>query len=211
MMAPLPMLAAVVLATLPFPMRVPRWSLLLRASDGSPLPLLKLWHAIAIGFAANNILPLRLGEVIRMGAISRIAPVSFPSAFASVAVERIFDALTAMGLLAAALVVVDLPPGNPLADKVWLVGAAALLALAAAVGVASRPTLANRPIMTILPEGTLRQSILGIVDRLVHGIAALGDWRRAVPLVGLITPDSNLSVVVLPAPFGPRKATNSPD
>ena len=31
-----------------------------------------------------------------------------------------------------------------------------------------------------------------------------------MPEVGLITPDSSLRVVVLPAPLGPRKATNSP-
>ncbi len=183
-MKPLPMLAAVILATLPFPLRVPRWSLLLRSTDGSSIPPGKLWHAIAIGFAANNILPLRLGEVIRMGAISRIAPVPFASAFASVAVERIFDALTAMGLLAGALLVIDLPAGNPLAEKVWLVGIAALLALGAAVVVALRPTIATRPITAILPEGTLRSGILGIIERLVEGLAALGDWRRALPLVG---------------------------
>ena len=32
----------------------------------------------------------------------------------------------------------------------------------------------------------------------------------AVPPVGLITPERSLSVVVLPAPLGPRNATNSP-
>ncbi len=180
----LPMTAAVILATLPFPLRVPRWSLLLRSADGSPISPVKLWHAIAIGFAANNILPLRLGEVMRMGAISRIAPVPFASAFASVAVERIFDALTAMGLLAAALLMVDLPTGNPLADKMWLVGAAALLALGAAVAVALRPAIATGPIAAILPDGSLRKGVLSIVDRLVDGLAALGDWRRAVPLLG---------------------------
>ena len=33
---------------------------------------------------------------------------------------------------------------------------------------------------------------------------------RAVPDVGVMTPDSSLSVVVFPAPLGPKKATNSP-
>lgn len=183
-MRPLPMAAAVVLSTLPFVLRVPRWSLLLRRPDGAPIPNVRLWHAIAMGFAANNVLPLRLGEVVRMGAISRLAPVPFPSAFASVAVERIMDALTAVALLAVALMTVQLPPGSGFADKAWLAGVAALVALGMAVAVAVRPSLASRPIMALLPEGTLRTGILRIVDRLVEGIAALGDWRRALPLIG---------------------------
>ena len=31
-----------------------------------------------------------------------------------------------------------------------------------------------------------------------------------MPAVGVITPESSFKVVVLPAPFGPKKATNSP-
>ena len=66
------MLLAVVLATLPFPLRVPRWRLLLRQDDGGPVG----WPAdvarVAIGFAANNVLPLRAGEVVRMMAVSRL-------------------------------------------------------------------------------------------------------------------------------------------
>ena len=31
-----------------------------------------------------------------------------------------------------------------------------------------------------------------------------------MPAVGVMTPDSSFSVVVFPAPLGPRKATNSP-
>ena len=59
------MLLAIVVATLPFPLRIPRWRILLRHDDGRPVGVLPLWHAIAMGFAANNLLPFRAGEVVR--------------------------------------------------------------------------------------------------------------------------------------------------
>ncbi|HRP08882.1 MAG TPA: lysylphosphatidylglycerol synthase transmembrane domain-containing protein [Gemmatimonadales bacterium] len=182
-MRPLPMVAAVILATLPFALRVPRWSLLLRHSDGSPIPEAKLWHAIAIGFAANNVLPFRLGEVLRMGAISRLAPVPFPSALASVAVERVLDALVAVGLLASALLLIDLPPGSSIAAQARIVGVLALAALAVAIAVARWPWLATGPIEAILRPSRFRNALVSVVARLAAGIGALSDPRRALAVL----------------------------
>ncbi len=179
-----PMLLAVVVATLPFPLRVPRWSLLLGRPDGSRIPSGPLWHAIAIGFAANNILPFRIGEVMRMAAISRLAPVPFPAAFASVAVERVIDALVAVGLLAIALLLVDLPVDGGIASSATTFGALALIALATAMIVARWPRLATAPIERLLPDSRPRKALLAIVERLAHGIAALADPRRAIPVLG---------------------------
>ena len=47
-------------------------------------------------------------------------------------------------------------------------------------------------------------------DRRFPASRARGPSRGRCPRVGVITPESSLSVVVLPAPLGPRKATNSP-
>ena len=104
-----PMLLAVVVATLPFLLRVPRWQALLRREDDSRIDALPMWHSIAMGFAANNTLPFRLGEILRVGAIARLAPVAFPSALSSLVVERVIDALTVVALFAGALLVVEIP------------------------------------------------------------------------------------------------------
>ena len=47
------LLAAVVVATSLFPLRLIRWRLLLRREGGAPYPWLPLWHAVAMGFAAS--------------------------------------------------------------------------------------------------------------------------------------------------------------
>lgn len=179
-----PMVAAVVVATLPFYLRVPRWAILLRHEDGSEIRRSSLWHAVAIGFAANNVLPFRLGEVIRMGAITRLAPVPFPSALASVAVERVIDALVALSLFAIGLLVTNLTDAAGTADKARVVGIVALAALTGAVIVARWPTLATTPIARIVPAGKFRDALLNVVVRVVTGLSALGDPRRALPVLG---------------------------
>jgi hypothetical protein len=100
---PLPLVLTVVLATLTFPIRAIRWRSLLRRTDGTAFPLAPLWHATAMGFMANNVLPLRAGELVRPFVVARIAGVRFTTALASIAVERIFDALTIVLLLTLAL------------------------------------------------------------------------------------------------------------
>lgn len=178
-----PMFVAVVLATLPFLLRVPRWSLLLRHEDGSPIRPRHLWQAIAMGFAANNTLPFRLGEVLRMGAISQLAPVPFPSAFSSVAVERVLDALTAIALLSGALILVDLPAGE-LGQRAHMAGILGLALLVGAIAVARWPRLALGPLDAIVPTGRFRDALVGIVTRVIAGLAALGDPKRALPVIG---------------------------
>jgi uncharacterized protein (TIRG00374 family) len=98
----LPFLAAIVAATATFPLRTVRWRYLLHL-EGSPLPFVPLWHATAIGFMANNILPARAGEFARAYAAHRLTGVRFTTAFASIAVERVLDGITLVGFLAVAI------------------------------------------------------------------------------------------------------------
>jgi uncharacterized protein (TIRG00374 family) len=185
---PLPMAVAVILATLPFALRVPRWQLLLRREDGSRIGGAPMWHAIAIGFAANNTLPARLGEVFRVGAVSRLAPVSFTSALSSLVVERVLDALAVVGLLSIALVLVDLPDAiqvRGMAIEVWAtrIGILGAVALAFGVVIASRPTLATSLATALTPRGRIREVATSLTARVVDGLTALRDPRRAIPIV----------------------------
>ena len=106
---PAAMLGAVVLATLTFPLRTARWRLILRDADGRGLPALPLWHATAIGFMANNLLPVRAGEFARAYAARRRLPVRFTTALASIGVERALDGITLVGLLTLSLVAPSFP------------------------------------------------------------------------------------------------------
>jgi uncharacterized protein (TIRG00374 family) len=100
---PLMLLAAVV-ATCIFPLRALRWRPILDPI-APHLPFSRLWSATAIGMVLNNVAPARAGEFARAYALSRSTPeVSFPAAFASLAVDRVFDAVVVLLLMFGAMI-----------------------------------------------------------------------------------------------------------
>lgn len=173
-----PLVAAVVIATLTYPIRLVRWRLLLRAPDGGALPATPLWHAVAIGFMANNTLPFRAGELVRLLAASRLAKVRFSTVLSSVAVERIFDGLTVVALLSMALLASDLPPDvavggvslRHVAQVTGVLGAAALLG---ALLVVAFPLAAERVVRRVLPSGGFADRLVALIEGLRHGLTVL--------------------------------------
>jgi len=95
-------LTSATLATFTFPARAARWRIILGART-SAVRWTPVWHATAIGFMANNVLPARAGEIARAYAASRLVGLPFAASIGSVAVERVFDGLVVMLLLAFAM------------------------------------------------------------------------------------------------------------
>lgn len=94
--------ACAAVATSIFPLRARRWQAILKPLAGR-IPIAPLWRATAIGMMANNVLPMRAGEVARAFAISRErSDVPFTAAVASLAVDRIFDGIIVLALMLAA-------------------------------------------------------------------------------------------------------------
>jgi uncharacterized protein (TIRG00374 family) len=106
---PLLLLVTVALATTTFPLRTIRWRLILRDVEGQRFPWLPLWHATAIGFMANNLLPARAGEVARAYVATRQLPVRFTTSLASIGVERVFDGLMMLALMALSIAAPSFP------------------------------------------------------------------------------------------------------
>ena len=188
--ASLPLLAAAVaIATATFPLRLLRWRLLLRRDDGRTIPFPPMWHAVAIGFMANNVLPFRMGEIMRTLAVSRLAPVRFTAAFSSIAVERVFDGLTVVALLAVSLFTAGLPAGTaiggvPIARLAAIAGAMLGAALLAAVAVVAWPLAAERVIRTVVPGERLAGKLVALVEGVRHGLSVLRSPARLAAVVG---------------------------
>jgi uncharacterized protein (TIRG00374 family) len=185
---PGPLAAAVVVATLTFPLRLIRWRLLLRDERGAPYPPGPLWHAIALGFTANNLLPLRAGEIIRSYTAARLAPARFTTVISSVAVERIFDALTVVGLLAFALLTSELPSsvtvaGTSVTHLARAAGVAGILALLLAIMVVAAPLSAERLVRRLLPSVRLADRIVDLIEGVRHGLTVL---RSPARLAGVV-------------------------
>ncbi|MBX6333643.1 MAG: flippase-like domain-containing protein [Gemmatimonadaceae bacterium] len=107
-------LATAVAGTLIFPLRARRWRTILDPV-ALHLPLGMLWRATAIGMMVNNVVPARAGEVARAYALTReTRRISFSAAFASLAVDRMFDAFVVLALMLLAL----LDPAFPRAMRI---------------------------------------------------------------------------------------------
>lgn len=92
--------ASVVTATMMFPLRARRWRTILDPVAPEPVPFGPLWRSVAIGVMMTNILPARAGELARPYALSReVRDIPFSMSLASVAVDRVFDAIVVMLLL----------------------------------------------------------------------------------------------------------------
>jgi hypothetical protein len=101
---------AAVAATGIFPLRALRWRPILDPIQPN-IPFSKLWSATAIGMMINNVVPARAGEIARAFALSRSTTVPFPAAFASLAVDRLFDAVVLLLLMFLAMLDPAFPSG----------------------------------------------------------------------------------------------------
>ncbi len=107
---------SVVVATMVFPLRAIRWRPIL--DPVAPrLPFGPLWRATAMGFMANSILPARAGELVRAFVLSRETPVPFSAAFASLVVDRVFDAVVVILLMVLAMFDPGFPSGTLIAGR----------------------------------------------------------------------------------------------
>src|SRR5262245_4610792 len=72
--------------------RAVRWQGLLRPVQW--IPATQLAGPLILGFFANNILPFRMGELVRAHVCGRKFDISRASSLASIVVERVFDTVT---------------------------------------------------------------------------------------------------------------------
>ncbi len=185
------LLLSAAVATSIFPLRAARWVVLLEPI-APRVRFMDAWRAVAIGMMVNNVLPARAGEVARAYAMSReTRDVPFTSAFASIALDRVFDAIVIFALMFGAMVAPGFPAGAMIAGRpaTALVGtwgvAALVLVMGGAVLVAFRPdiarTITTRVVRAIMPRWEPRVATL--VDHATDGLAVLRSPSRFARVV----------------------------
>lgn len=95
-----------------------RWVLILRPVGNFTRK--QVTPSMVIGFAANNILPAHLGELIRIAIFARKYTRPISSIAISLLVERIFDLVAILTYYALSMVLIDVPPES-LEIGAWLV------------------------------------------------------------------------------------------
>lgn len=144
----------------------------------------RLFPPVAIGYMANNLFPARLGEFVRAYVVGKREDVSKSSALATIVIERIFDGLTL--LLILAVVSVFFPYPAWVRRGGWLVAAffVGLSAFLAVVSVKLRVGL-------WLIDATLGRCLPGMGERMkkrlecfVVGLDVKDHWRDALCALG---------------------------
>lgn len=184
---PLLFLASIFVATVLFVIRAWRWRLLLHPVRPGTL-FRPRFAATTIGFMANNLLPVRIGEFARAYALARLEPLSVTASFGSIVVERLFDGLTVIVFLFLAMALPGFPEEHVVGGRdlsttalgltvVFAAAGALLLAMVLWPGgaVAAFEGLADK----VLPRAVRRP----LVDALEAFLAGLGVLRQPSLLV----------------------------
>lgn len=164
-------------------LRAWRWRLLM--SPFASVPTGRLLRVILIGFAVNNSLPLRLGELVRTFLLRRSHDVPIASSLATILIERLLDVFALCGLLTLVLLLAPI--------QGWVLVLAITGASIAAAGAAGLLVVA------VTPKALLEKLFsfgIGIANRIhpklgqlaasiVDGLRILEDVRAVLQIVPL--------------------------
>ena len=170
--------------------RAARWRYLL--SPLGAIPVGRLYPVVIISYAANNLLPARLGELVRAYYLAQREPVSGSAALATIGVERIYDGLTllAFGAVTAPLLLLlgefD-EAGSAYRTTALLISAAIgvvfLAALASVTLLATRPGLVRGidRLLNLLPA-RVSPKLIELAHGFILGLSILNSPRQHAQL-----------------------------
>jgi uncharacterized protein (TIRG00374 family) len=183
-------LLAIVASFLTFPLRARRWRTILDPVEPN-LPFGPLWRSVAVGMMANNVLPGRIGEVVRAYALTREVPrIPFTTSLGSLVVDRVFDAVVTLSLLLIAMMDPAFSTATNLEGKtvggiVALVGAIVVAAFAVLYFAVFKPhvveTIAARTVRIVAPK--LEPRVTALIQPFIAGLAVIRDGRRFIAII----------------------------
>ena len=198
---------AVILTLLVYLVRAFRWQCLL--SHIKRVSVINLLSVTCIGFMANNILPARVGEVLRPFLLYKKENIKFSTSVATAIMERIFDML---GLIIFTVVVIAILPHpstthhNPLGPvsvngvntikesiipslKKWteVFAAVGVFTIVSMFLIVIKPDFFKKILSKVcffLPH-KLKDKIFGFYDSFVHGLKILENKTQTVWIMAL--------------------------
>jgi len=154
-------------------LRALRWRHL--TNPVQPIGLRPLFRATAIGFMANNIFPLRVGEVIRPWYLSQEVGAPSAALFGTVVLERVIDSIMVIGLAAIAIALLGAGEGGILAKIAIALIPVAIAPLIGLVVLRVAPHLVIGLVRWLLRPFPARfgDYLLDALDRFGDGLGAL--------------------------------------
>ena len=176
--------------------RAVRWRYLL--SPMRSFQVGRLYLVVVIGYMANNLLPARLGELVRSYYLAQRERFSTSSALATVAVERVYDGVTLLAFAAVAgpvlLILGEFDGASDMSrtTAIWLAGV---------IGVAFLGSLVFLTLLSTVPRfvefierglgllpARFRPKVRELVGTFIQGLSILNAPRRHLGLFLLSLP-----------------------
>jgi uncharacterized protein (TIRG00374 family) len=166
-------------------LRAVRWRYLLRPIKAVPSG--RLFPVVVIGYMANDVLPARLGEVVRAYVLGEQEDVAKSTTLVTIVVERLFDGLAMVSFVAFVLVTSPLNQNAAQIGQVLRLGAilfiAVLVVLFLIGSSRERGVRLIERVEASLPSAA-RGKLAPVADRLLHGLASLQNPRLALLVLG---------------------------
>jgi uncharacterized protein (TIRG00374 family) len=150
-----------------------RWSVLLL-----PVGRVSFWRAVQsiyIGLFANEVLPLRTGEVIRCYLLAHWSHIPLSLAISSAAIERVLDGVWLVLAFLTTSLLVDLP--GYLVDAAWLLGAFLAFLLLVLTAIAMWKHHAH--------AFASKSKWVTVLQRIIDGLHDMGNWRTMTATFGI--------------------------
>ena len=187
----IPLVGAMVMVLLAIPVRAVRWRVLLRHEN----PYLKvgpLYVATSVGFAMNNLLPARAGEIARAYTALRLTGIRFSAAITTILMSRVLDGVTLFLILALASFLGALAPdftfGTVTVASIMKVATMVFAALFAVTAVAIKfPQIflgATRAVTNAILPDKWSDRIVQFLQGILDSLAVLGSLRVFLIVMG---------------------------
>jgi glycosyltransferase 2 family protein len=137
----------------------------------------RLFPVVVVGYMANNVLPVRMGEVVRAYVLDRRENVRKTASLATIVVERIMDGITMILFLSIVSLFVHINSSiegiEKLAAVVFLVGISVFFGVAH-----SRKWMKQLESFGLrFVPAKLRPKVAGLADAFIDGLQVLRQWR----------------------------------
>lgn len=187
---PILILSAILLFLISLLFRSLEW----RQLTGNKVTILQSFLGLNIGYFFNNILPLRLGELVRPIYLGQTAGISAVYAFSSVVVERIFD----IGI-AALLLLVSLPH---VIEGDWAkVTAYIAISIVALLIILIYLVARNKEaVLSFLNKKTassnfIQKKVMPSMQSLFEGFGVISNWKVFIPAFAFLCISWGISLI----------------
>lgn len=166
---------AVASTLLSYYIRAYRWKLLL--AEDKQASMANLFSATAIGYMANNLLPARIGELVRVYVLGEKEGIDKGTVFASLVLDRLLDGFSVLIILLATLFTLHLPGDDGEIRSILMMGGyvtvAAYLAIIAFLVLLKKKTMATLRLAAVLLKPfspRLAEKVIPLLGSFIKGI-----------------------------------------